>query len=78
MACYNGTIFDWDTAIWKAGIWGFFVSNLRNCKIEKIAFKNVQIKYLARHITNQKLRFAIFTLRNAHKMFTEHDLYLMS
>ncbi len=46
--------------------------------IEKIAFKVVQIKYLAKHITNQKLRFYIFTVGNLQNIFMEHDLYLIS
>ncbi len=37
----------------------------KNHNIEKIAFKVVQMKFLAMHITNQKL-------------IMEHDLYLMS
>ncbi len=34
----------------------------KNLNIEKIAFKVVQIKFLAMHITNQKLSFDIFTI----------------
>ncbi len=45
---------------------------------EKIAFKVVQIKFLAMHITNQKLSFNIFTVGNLQNIFMEHDLYLMS
>ncbi len=44
--------------------------------IEKIAFKVVQIKFLAMHITNQKLSFDIFTVGNLLNIM-EHDLYLM-
>ncbi len=40
----------------------------KNLNIEKIIFKVVQIKFLAMHITNQKLRFDIFT---------EHDLNIL-
>ncbi len=40
----------------------------KNLNIEKIAIKGVQMKSLATHITNQKLRFDIF----------KHDLYLIS
>ncbi len=36
----------------------------KNKNIEKIAFKVVQIKFLAMHITNQKLSFDIFTVGN--------------
>ncbi len=44
--------------------------------IEKIAFKVVQMKFLAMHITNQKWSFDIFIyLQN---IFMEHDLYLIS
>ncbi len=51
--------------------------NLRLQKhIEKIIFKVVQMKFLAMHITNQKLSFDIFTVRNVQNIFMEHDLYL--
>ncbi len=33
----------------------------KNLNIEKIIFKVVQMKFLSMHITNQKLRFDIFT-----------------
>ncbi len=46
--------------------------------IEKIAFKAVQMKSLAMHITNQKLSFDIFTVGNVLNIFMEHDLYLIS
>ncbi len=46
--------------------------------IEKITFKIVQIKFLAMHITNQKLSFDTFMLRNLLNIFMEHDLYLIS
>ncbi len=45
---------------------------------EKLAFKVVQIKFLAMHITNKKLRFDIFTVGNVQNIFMEHDLYLKS
>ncbi len=48
-----------------------------NLNIEKITFKVVQMKFLAMHITNQKLRFDIFTVGNLQNIFMEHDLYLM-
>ncbi len=38
----------------------------------------VQIKFLAMHITNQKLSFDIFTVRNLQNIFMEYDLYLIS
>ncbi len=46
--------------------------------IEKIAFKVVQMKFLAMHITNKKLSFDIFTVGNLQNIFMEHDIYLMS
>ncbi len=50
----------------------------KNHNIDKIAFEVVQIKFLAMHITNQKLSFYIFTVENVQNIFMEHDLYLMS
>ncbi len=50
----------------------------KNLNIEKIAFKVVQIKFLAMHITDQKLSFDIFRVGNLQNIFMEHDLYLMS
>ncbi len=35
------------------------------------------MKFLAMHITNQKLRFDIFTVGNLQNIFMEHDLYLI-
>ncbi len=61
-----------DTTIWKSGIWGC----TKNLNIKKIIFKVVQIKFLAMHITNQKLSFDIFTVGNLLNIFMEHDLYL--
>ncbi len=52
--------------------------NLRvqiNQNTEKITFKVVKMKFLAMHITNQKLSFDIFTVGNLQK---EHYLYLIS
>ncbi len=46
--------------------------------IEKIAFKVVLMKFLAMHITNQKLSFDIFTVGNLQNIFMEHDLHLIS
>ncbi len=57
-------------------IWNLRVQ--KNLNIEKIAFKVVQMKFLAMHITNQKLSFNIFTVGNLQNIFMEHDLYLMS
>jgi len=50
----------------------------RNPNNEKIAFKVVQIKFLAMHITNQKLHFDIFTVGHLQNIFMEHDFYLIS
>ncbi len=50
----------------------------KNQNIEKTAFKVVQLKFLAMHITKQKLSFDIFTVGNLQNIFMEHDLYLMS
>ncbi len=49
----------------------------KNLNIEKIAFKIVQIKFLAIHITNRKLSY-IFTVGNVQNIFMEQDLYLIS
>ncbi len=51
MTCYDWTTFGRDTNIKK--IWNLRVQ--KNLNIEKIAFKVVQMKFLAMHITNQKL-----------------------
>ncbi len=40
------------------------VQKKKNQNIEKITFKDVQMKFLAMHFTNQKLRFDIFTAGN--------------
>ncbi len=48
----------------------------KNLNIEKIIFKDVQIKFLAMHITNQKLRFHIFTVGNLLNIFMEHYFLL--
>ncbi len=60
MVCYDRTIFE----------------NLeqKNLNIEKIIFKVVQMKFLAMHITNQKLSFYIFTEGNVQNIFMEHEL----
>ncbi len=50
----------------------------KNLNIEKITFKVVQMKFLAMHITNQKLSFDILTVGNLQNIFMEHDLYLIS
>ncbi len=54
--------------LWSDNIWLRYnylkIWNLRvqkNLNIEKITFKSVRMKFLAMHITNQKLSFDIFT-----------------
>ncbi len=49
-----------------------------NQNIENIAFKVVQIKFLAMHITNQKLSFDIFMVGNLQNILMKHHLYLIS
>ncbi len=58
-------------------IWNLWVQK-KNRNIEKITFKVVQMKTVAMHITNTKLSFDIFTVRNWKNIFMEHDLYLIS
>ncbi len=50
----------------------------KNLNFEKIIFKVIQIKFLAMHITNQKLNFDIFMVGNLQIIFMEHVLYLIS
>ncbi len=40
--------------------------------------KKIQMKFLAMHITNQKLSFDIFMVGKLQNIFMEHDLYLIS
>jgi len=47
--------------------------NLRVQNIEKIIFKVVQMKFLAVHITNQKINFYIFTVGHLLNIFMEHE-----
>ncbi len=67
--------------VWFVMIGQYFkIWNLRvqkNLNIEKITFKVVQMKFLAMHITNQKLRFDIFTVGNLLNIFMEHDLNIL-
>ncbi len=49
----------------------------KNLNTEKIIFKVVQMKFLAMHITNQKLSFDIFTVGNLQNIFMEHDLNIL-
>ncbi len=57
-------------------IWNLRVQE--NLNIEKIAFKVVQIKFLAMHIAYKKISFDIFTVEHLQNIFIEHDLYSMS
>ncbi len=50
----------------------------KNHNIEKIAFKIVQMKFSAMHITIKKFSFDIFIVRYLNTIFMEHDLYLIS
>ncbi len=50
----------------------------KNLNTEKIAFKVVQVKFLAMHITNQNWNFNIFKIGNLQNIFMEHDLYLIA
>ncbi len=58
-------------------IWNLRVQ--KNLNIEKIIFKVVQIKFLAMHITNQKLSFDIFTSWNmiliSNNFWNERQIY---
>ncbi len=36
------------------------------------------MKFLAMHITDQKISFYIFTVGNLQNIFMEHDLYLIA
>ncbi len=51
-------------------VWTIF-DNLESEGAKKIIFKVVQMRFLAMHITNQKLSFDIFMVGN---IFMEHDL----
>ncbi len=48
----------------------------KKSNIEKIAFKVVQMKSLAMHITNQKSSFDIFMVRNLQNIFMKHESLL--
>ncbi len=45
--------------------------------IEKITFKVVQMKFLAMHITYQKLRFDIYTVGTLQNIKMEHNLNIL-
>ncbi len=67
MVCYDRTIFD-----------NLESEGAKKLNIEKIAFKVVQMKFLAMHITNQTLRFDLFMVGKLQNIFMEHNLYLTS
>ncbi len=46
----------------------------KNLNIEKNAFKVVQMKSLAMHITNTYFNFDIFMIENLLNIFMKHDL----
>ncbi len=50
----------------------------KNLNIKNIAFKVVQLKFLAIHITNQKLGFDLYKIKKLQNIFMEHDFYLIS
>ncbi len=50
----------------------------KNLNIEKNHLSICPNEFLAMHITNQKLSFAIFTVGNVPNIFMEHDLYSIS
>ncbi len=50
----------------------------KNLNIEKIAFKVIQMKSLAMHITYQKLSFNTLMVGNLQNIFMEHNPYLIS
>ncbi len=50
-------------------IWNLKVKKKKNLNILKIAFKVIQIKSLAMHITNQKLSFDVFMVGNLQNIF---------
>ncbi len=49
----------------------------KKSKYCEIIFKVVQMKFLAMHITNQKLSFDIFTVGHLQNIFMEHDLNIL-
>ncbi len=49
----------------------------KKSNIKKIIFKDVKMKFIAMHITNQKLSFKIFTVGNVQNIVMEHDLNIL-
>ncbi len=56
-------------------IWNLSVQ--KKSKYWEIVFNVVQIKFLAMHITNQKLSFNIFMVGNWQNIFMEHDINIL-
>ncbi len=50
----------------------------KKIKILTVAYKFVQIKFLAMYILIKKTSFDIFMVCNLINIFVEHDLYLIS
>ncbi len=67
MVCYDRTIFE-----------NLESEGAKKLNFEKMAFKVVQMKFLAMHITNQTLRFDLFMVGKLQNIFMEHNLYLTS
>ncbi len=70
----------WSDNIWLRynylNIWNLRVQ--KNLNIKNIAFKVVQLKFLAMHITNKKLGFDLYKIKKLQNIFMEHDFYLIS
>ncbi len=49
----------------------------KNLNIEKIIFKDVQMKFLAMHINNKKISFDIFMVGYVLNIFMEHDINIL-
>ncbi len=63
------TIFGQDTIIWINQL----SEGANNLNIEKIAYKDVQMKYLAMHITNHKWSFDMFMVEYLQNILMDHD-----
>ncbi len=55
-----------------------YLAELQLFEIWNMRVQKKIMKFLAMHITNQKWRFDIFTVRSLQNIFLEHDLYLIS
>ncbi len=63
------TIFGRDTIIWINKL----SEGANNLNIEKIAYKDVQMKSLAMHITNHKWSFDMFMVEYLRNILMDHD-----